>query len=109
DGWRHITRPSRSQLSKYQSFVLLGAVRKIVEECDVSIDDLPSSDTGESRIRFYQIDSMVTFPFRQTGLVRLVLKKSMIEPVASQKLKFWTIYEPRRKRSGMGVQEPRHP
>ncbi|MDB5658077.1 MAG: hypothetical protein JWS10_692 [Cypionkella sp.] len=33
EGWRHITRPGRSELSRYQSFVLLGAARKIIEEC----------------------------------------------------------------------------
>lgn len=109
DGWRHITRPNRSQLSRHQSFVLLGTARKIIEACHTELSKLPSSDTNDGRIRFFQVDSMVTFPFRQTGLVRLVLKRSLTKSLEDSALKFWTIYEPRRKLSGLGVQEPRHP
>lgn len=108
DGWRHITRPNRSQLSRYQSFVLLGAVRKILANCSKPLPDLFSGSTGDKRFDYFSIDSMVSFPFRQTGLVRLVLRKSMSELSSQQKLKFWTIYEPRRKYDGLGVQEPRH-
>ena len=107
EGWRHITRPSRSHLSRYQSFVLLGAVRKIIETCEVPLVELPNNFSKTENCYFFQIDSMVSFPFRQTGLVRLVLKKSTIDANGSSKLKFWTIYEPRRKQSGLGVQEPR--
>lgn len=107
EGWRHITRPGRSQLSRYQSFVLLGAVRKIIEACDTPLEDLPKSFSKAENCHFFTIDSMVTFPFRQTGLVRLVLRRSEIDSNGSSKLKFWTIYEPRRKQSGLGVQEPR--
>lgn len=106
EGWRHISRPRRSQLSKYQSFVLLGAARRIIEQCEISLDDLPSTYSKEGNCHFVRIDSMVTFPFRQTGLVRLILKKSNIETGQPQ-LKFWTIYEPRRKHNGLGAQEPR--
>lgn len=107
EGWRHITRPSRSQLSRYQSFVLLGAARKIIESCEFPLEYLPNTFSKKENCHFFQIDSMVTFPFRQTGLVRLIMKKSISEPKDSSKLKFWTIYEPRRKQSGLGVQEPR--
>lgn len=107
EGWRHITRPARSHLSRYQSFVLLGTARKIIENCGVPLEELPNSFSKTESCCFFQIDSMVTFPFRQTGLVRLILRKSTIDPKGSSKLKFWTIYEPRRKQSGLGVQEPR--
>lgn len=109
DGWRHITRPDRSQLSKYQSFVLLGAARKILENCSKPLSDLYSGKTNDKQYIFFQIDSMVTFPFRQTGLVRIVLRGLSQEPASKPNLKFWTIYEPRRKHDGLGVQEPRHP
>lgn len=109
DGWRHITRPDRSQLSRYQSFVLLGAARKILGKCSEPLTDLHCGMTDDKQFNFFQIDSMVTFPFRQTGLVRIVLRQSLHEPQCKQKLKFWTMYEPRRKHDGLGVQEPRHP
>ncbi|MFQ6550358.1 DUF4365 domain-containing protein [Aestuariibius sp. 2305UL40-4] len=109
DGWRHITRPNRSQLARHQSFILLGAAAKIIEACDEDLCNLWSSDTNDGKTRFFQLDSMVTFPFRQTGLVRLVLKKSLTRISEDRSLKFWTLYEPRRKYSGLGVQEPRHP
>lgn len=108
DGWRHITRPNRSQLSRYQSFVLLGAARKIIENCSKPQENLFTGFTDDKKFAHFQIDSMVSFPFRQTGLVRLVLRKSTCEPTSEQKLKFWTIYEPRRKHDGLGVQELRH-
>jgi hypothetical protein len=109
DGWRHITRPDRSQLSRYQSFVLLGAAQKILANCPKPLADLYSGMTDDKQFIFFQFDSMVTFPFRQTGLVRIVLRRSSQEPLPKQKLKFWTIYEPRRKHDGLGVQELRHP
>nr|WP_325249321.1 DUF4365 domain-containing protein [Amylibacter sp.] len=108
DGWRHITRPNRSQLSRYQSFVLLGAARKILRSCSRPLTNLCTGTTADREFAYYQIDSMVSFPFRQTGLVRLVLRKSMCASSPNQELKFWTIYEPRRKFDGLGVQEPRH-
>ncbi|MEO0748836.1 MAG: DUF4365 domain-containing protein, partial [Pseudomonadota bacterium] len=107
EGWRHITRPARSCLSRYQSFVLLGTVRKIIETCETPLAELPTSFSKTGNCYFFQIDSMVTFPFRQTGLVRLILRKSATDLNGSSKLKFWTIYEPRRKQNGLGVQEPR--
>lgn len=109
DGWRHITRPDRSQLSRYQSFVLLGATRKILEHYSKPLVHHCSGTTNDKQFIFFQLDSMVTFPFRQTGLVRIVLRRSAKELVSNPKLKFWTIYEPRRKHDGLGVQEPRHP
>ena len=109
DGWRHITRPNRSQLARHQSFVLLGAARKIIETYDKELCILPGSQTKDGTTRFFQLDSMVTFPFRQTGLVRLVIQKSLTRPLEDAPLKFWTLYEPRRKHSLLGVQEPRHP
>lgn len=108
DGWRHTTRPNRSQLSRYQSFVLLGAARKILENCSTPLPSLYSGSTIDKEFSYFQIDSTVSFPFRQTGLVRLILRQSNNEPSTDQKLKFWTIYEPRRKHDGLGVQEPRH-
>lgn len=109
DGWRHITRPNRSQLARHQSFVLLGAARKIIETCDKELCKLQRSETKDGKTLFFHLDSMVTFPFRQTGLVRLVLRRSLKRSSENTSVKFWTLYEPRRKHSGLGVQEPRHP
>lgn len=109
EGWRHITRPDRSQLTRYQSFVLLGAVRKIIERYDVGLIGPRGNQPKMLVDSFVQIDSMVSFPFRQTGLIRLILKRVKVGSDVSTKVKFWTVYEPRRKSNGMGVQELRRP
>ena len=99
-GWHHITRRERKRLVRYQSFVLLGCIRKMLAKCTLS--DLRPWGSQATRT-FVSVDAMVTFPFRQTGLVRLVFERI---PDQSD-LRFYTIYEPRRKANLIGVREPR--
>lgn len=107
EGWRHITRPSRSQLTRYQSFVLLGTARKIIEGADTSLIFRATLTQKGEESSVATIRAMVTFPFRQTGLVKVLLKKTQTDVTQPDKIKFWTIYEPRRKMNAVGVQEPR--
>lgn len=81
----------------------------MLEHCSKPLADFYSGMTDDKQFIFFQFDTMVSFPFRQTGLVRIVLRRSSQEPLNEQKLNFWTVYEPRRKHDGLGVQELRHP
>lgn len=54
EGWRHMTRRGRSELSKYQSFVLLGAARKIIENYSLALNDLPKNTGNDGNARFFQ-------------------------------------------------------
>jgi len=100
-GWRHITRPGRTSVMRSQSFILLGAVPKI----------LASVESGSLRLftpRAYSasglkaISTAVSFPFRQTATVKMVLRAKADRP---NELWFHTIYEPRRKRDPLGVKK----
>lgn len=99
-GWRHITRRDRAQASRFQSFVLLGCVRRILEGCEK--DDLVmEGNVSRSGDKLYGIRRYVTFPFRQSALVTIILEKK--EDSDGYYFSFYTVYEPRRKRSATGV------
>ncbi|MEL0156354.1 DUF4365 domain-containing protein [Sphingopyxis sp.] len=104
DGWRHITRAARPQLTRYQSFVLLGAVRKIVEISDVGTLKRHNSKQIPSAGEFVSARAAVSFPFRQTGIVKVVLK--ILPTDGEPRYLFHTVYEPRRRRNVMGAREP---
>lgn len=100
-GWRHITRPDRPQLVRYQSFVLLGSGRKIIEAMPLSefkpfvSADYPGEELVAAR-------AAVSFRFRQTGIVKLVLNVDR----STDTYKFPTVYEPRRRRNVLGARKP---
>ena len=102
-GWRHITRKGRAQLTRYQSFVLLGTVRKILNTSRLSEFRKHQSVSNPTR-DFISIKAAVTFPFRQTSIVKIILEISAIS--AGKIYNFHTIYEPRRRRDVMGARRP---
>jgi hypothetical protein len=99
-GWRHITRRERSCASRFQSFTLLGCVRRIVENS--SVEDLSlEGHVSKTGRRLFSLRKYVTFPHRQSALVTVVLEKGL-DP-DGEFLSFYTVYEPRRKRTATGV------
>ncbi len=100
-GWRHITRRRRPELTRYQSFVLLGCVRKLIEETPLSeFVDFPSQDHPNEGLVVAR--AAVSFPFRQTAVVKVVL----IVDRDGTRYRFHTVYEPRRRRNFMGARRP---
>lgn len=98
-GWRHITRPARAALTRYQSLVLLGTARKMIEAHD---EEMLKHHEAEARPddHFVAARAAVIFPFRQTGIVKIILQ--VIEGEAQRVYRFHTIYEPRRRRDVLG-------
>jgi hypothetical protein len=97
DGWGHLTRRRRSHLSEIQSFTLLGAVQKVLE-----------ATPEEALVRdgnAYAARAAVTFPFRQTAIVKVVLRKAQ-DGDGSPAYSFFTVYEPKRKRNVLGARGP---
>jgi hypothetical protein len=103
EGWRHIIRPKRPKLTRYQSFVLLGVLRLIIENSKESdlVDARMDADIG---VELLAIKATVSFPFRHTGIVKVVLKKLIKESKASYE--FHTVYEPKRRLNLMGIRGP---
>lgn len=101
DGWKHITRRGRSHLSQVQSFILLGAVRRILEQA--TENGLSREKTGD--VTTFVTRAAVTFPFRQTAVVKIVLRRLATEDHTTQ-FSFLTIYEAKRKRNVLGARGP---
>jgi hypothetical protein len=75
--WMHITRPQRSRLLRYQSLFLLGAARKILritEEEALTLFVSKSSTDGTLLAA-----NAVSFPFRQTAVVKIVLRVDAVK------------------------------
>jgi hypothetical protein len=103
EGWNHITRPGRARLIQLQSFQLLGAIRRIIESSsDVDLKEITPQKGATAQ--FVYLIAAVSFPFRQTAIVKIVLWRR-IHPVEGVNYSFHTVYEPRRRRDVMGVME----
>lgn len=103
EGWRHITRRGRPELTRFQSFVLLGTILPILEgmsASDVKRQPTPHEPDDE---QYYAIKAAVSFPHRQTGIVKIVLHRNARDPEGQYR--FHTIYEPRRTLSLRGTRE----
>jgi hypothetical protein len=99
EGWRHMTRRSRSRLVQLQSFQLLGAIGGIIEECTEA--GLTIVRRRGEKTEFAVARSAVSFPFRQTAVISLVFRRRpSIDGTMSYS--FYTIYEPRRRRTIVG-------
>jgi hypothetical protein len=97
EGWRHITRKGRNRLVQLQSMQLLGCVPDLIKGTkESSLEVGKKNDNGN----FVIANSTVTFPHRQTALVKLVMKRR--PKGCSYEYSFWTIYEARRKRDIIG-------
>ena len=102
-GWRHITRPGRPKLTRYQSFVLLGAARKVLESVPVAALKKHRSPTAPE-MDFVSARAAVSFPFRQAAVVKIIL--SVREDRGIPRYVFHTIYEPRRRSGTAGTKGP---
>ncbi|RVN37948.1 DUF4365 domain-containing protein [Sinorhizobium meliloti] len=100
EGWRHITRPGRPELTRFQSLVLLGVIRPLLAAMtphDLKRQPTPHEDYPEE---YYTLKAAVIFPFRQGSIVKIVLHRKASD---EQNLyKFHTIYEPRRRKAIAG-------
>lgn len=107
-GWKHITRIGRRSERILQSWLLLGAAKKMVAMCeDVFIlghaqcNDL---EDGRTLVTDYLgLRANVTFTHRHQSVVQVVLQRSrLIAPdnaeVERQKIWFYSVYELRRGR-----------
>jgi len=104
DGWEHLTRKRRSHLSEIQSFILLGTVRKILEATPE--EALVKDKTANSKVGMvYAARAAVTFSFRQTAIVKVLLRKCEAAHGAPT-YSFFAVYEPKRKRNILGARGP---
>lgn len=97
EGWRHITRKGRNRLVQLQSMQLLGCLPSFIRNTtETSLEIGEKHDDGNFAIA----TSTITFPHRQTALVKLVMKRRL--KADSYEYSFWTVYEARRKRDILG-------
>ena len=100
EGWRHLTRPSRSRLVQLQSLQLLGVIPKLHKDSSVHDLEIINPKKGEPA-KFASLTTAASFPCRQTVVVKLVLR-TRDDPECGQTLSFHTLYEVRRKRNLVG-------
>lgn len=101
-GWRHITRPERSAMKRYQSLLLLGVLRKAFLE--VSVKDLRQfssrRDLDKFNYNLVYFRVFVRFNFRQSCVISVVLRHTRGETI--NQYSFYTVYESRRGRGVLG-------
>jgi hypothetical protein len=105
-GWKHITRRGRLPERIVQSWLLLGAAKKIISESK-NIFTLGHAKTtllpdGNSLTEdFLGLRAIVTFPYRHHSVIQVVLKRNrLISPSTPwqerEKIWFYSVYELRR-------------
>ncbi|WKJ90202.1 DUF4365 domain-containing protein [Methylomonas montana] len=105
-GWKHITRHGRLPERIVQSWLLLGAAKKLVL-CSTDVYNLGHAkrityEDGNSVTEDYLgLRATVTFPYRHHSVVQVVLKRSrLVAPVHNwqerEKIWFYSVYELRR-------------
>lgn len=105
-GWKHITRRGRLPERIVQSWLLLGAAKKMVA-CSENIYDLGHAkrtvyEDGNTVIEDYLgLRAIVAFPYRHQSVVQVVLKRNRLVTPAQerqerQKIWFYSVYELRR-------------
>jgi hypothetical protein len=97
-GWRHITRPLRSRLLRYQSLLLLGVVRKMLATTEEGALTPFVTDTSTNSL--VAARAAISFPFRQTAVIKIVLSVRTVNTASVYS--FHTIYEYRRRRDILG-------
>jgi hypothetical protein len=107
DGWRHITRPDRKRLTQFQSFLLLGTIGPIFRSCgESSLVPVWGTKPKGELIPLVALRALVTFPFRQSAIVKVVLKRR--EDINGRPFySFHSIYEGQRERNAIGVRVAR--
>ncbi|MCW8939362.1 MAG: DUF4365 domain-containing protein, partial [Flavobacteriales bacterium] len=100
-GWRHLTRTDRKQTRIINSLSLLGVAKKIIENVDkcYQIKELKKEIAKDNTIiltDYLAIKCNVTFPFRQSSIIQVILKRKRIlnsdKGVISSKTWFFSIY-----------------
>lgn len=99
-GWRHITRKERANTARFQSLFLLGCVRRILGSTDADTLVL-EGNRSKNGLRLFSTRRFVTFPFRQSAVVTVVLEENYDD--LGRFFSFYTVYEPRRRRGALSV------
>lgn len=97
EGWRHITRRGRSRLLQLQSFLLLGCLPRVIGSTPESSLEIAES-TSDGHLVVAR--AAVTFPFRQTAMLKLMMKRR--GESGAYRYSFWSVYEARRGRDVLG-------
>lgn len=108
-GWEHMTRNSRLPERVAQSWLLLGAAKRMIESC-VNYWTLGNASSrqhadGSVEITDYLgLRAIVAFPFRHHSVVQVILKRSRLtrgtsKDLVRQKIWFYSVYELRRGRA----------
>lgn len=99
-GWQHITRPGRPKGRILQSFLLLGAARKIVGQVPTySI----TRQLTHPEATLYSLRARVIFPHRDAAVVEVnLLQKTASDINIPNPVWFYSVYETRRRRGIMG-------
>lgn len=105
-GWEHITRPGRLHERIVQSWLLLGAARRMIRECvrywTLGNATSRSYADGNVEVRdFVGLRARVSFPHRHSSVVQVVLQWSRLTTARGptqirQKIRFYSVYELRR-------------
>lgn len=104
-GWRHISRAKRGYDKIFQSWQLLSAALKIIQEVDkafqITKQELISLDKSEYVLKdFISLRAKVIFPNRHESVIQVILRrKKTINKISNkieQKVWFYSVYEPRR-------------
>jgi rRNA maturation protein Rpf1 len=103
-GWRHMTRRNRKRMNRMQSFLILGAIPKIIKKNPkYSVVGKVQRETvnGLQTVKdIVVIRTKVSFPHRYQSVITLVFKRKttytedMVEK--NQKVWFYSIFESRR-------------
>lgn len=106
-GWRHISRKQRGFDKIFQSWLLLSAAKRIIQEVNVLYEYRNKNLDGNELIlnKFYALRAKVIFPNRHESIVQVVIRgyKKYIKEENSLEEKYWfySVYEPRR---GVNIQ-----
>ena len=106
-GWRHISRKQRGINKIFQSWLLLSAAKKIIQEVNVLYENR-NENTSDDELRIntnYALRAKVIFPNRQESIVQVILRGykriNTTNKTVEQKTWFYSVYEPRR---GINIQ-----
>lgn len=106
-GWRHISRKQRGSDKVFQSWLLLSAAKRIIQEVNVLYEYRNKSTSSSELVlySFYALRAKVIFPNRQESIVQVVIRgyrKYLSEQnKIEEKNWLYSVYEPRR---GVNIQ-----
>lgn len=105
-GWKHITRHGRLPERIVQSWMLLGAARKLISSAEDVYNlghakVLQFADGNSVTEDYLGLRGIVSFPYRHQSVVQVVLKRSRLVSPSDERLErtkiwFYSVYELRR-------------